>query len=278
VTKGYCNKPEINQQTFKDGWFFTGDLGKKDEIGHIYITGRKQIFIDTGGYKVDPLEPNKPVKTGEDIWQAIASILDLQNQAPDLVPVSRNEHPPLSFSQERLWFIHQLQPDSSTYNVSLAFRLQGLLNICALEHSLNEIIQRHEALRTTFLASENKPVQVIAPSLNLMLPVVDLRELPEIERETQVLQLVKNEVQQPFDLEQGSLLRSSLVQLHENELVTTTITSWVNSTPERSAVCQGSRIWKYGELGKSSQALVRVLLSHGIERGNVVALYGTSSY
>jgi amino acid adenylation domain-containing protein len=169
--------------------------------------------------EMNPLEPNKPVKTGEDIWQAIASILDLQNQAPDLVPVSRNEHPPLSFSQERLWFIHQLQPDSSTYNVSLAFRLQGLLNICALEHSLNEIIQRHEALRTTFLASENKPVQVIAPSLNLMLPVVDLRELPEIERETQVLQLVKNEVQQPFDLEQGSLLRSSLVQLHENEYV-----------------------------------------------------------
>ena len=169
--------------------------------------------------EINPLEPNKPVKTGEDIWQAIASILDLQNQAPDLVAVSRNEHPPLSFSQERLWFIHQLQPDSSTYNVSLAFRLQGLLNISALEHSFNEIIQRHEALRTTFLASENKPVQVIAPSLNLTLPVVDLRELPEIERETEVLQLVKNEVQQPFDLEQGSLLRSSLVQLHENEYV-----------------------------------------------------------
>ncbi|PHM11385.1 non-ribosomal peptide synthetase [Nostoc sp. 'Peltigera malacea cyanobiont' DB3992] len=169
--------------------------------------------------EINPLEPNKPVKTGEDIWQAIANILDLQNQAPDLVPVSRNEHLPLSFSQERLWFIHQLQPDSSTYNVSLAFRLQGLLNISALEHSLNEIIQRHEALRTTFVASENKPVQVIAHSLNLTLPVVDLRELPEIERETQVLQLVKNEVEQPFDLEQGSLLRSSLVQLRENEYV-----------------------------------------------------------
>ena len=169
--------------------------------------------------EINPLEPTKPVKTGEDIWQAIANILDLQNQAPDLVPVSRNEHPPLSFSQERLWFIHQLQPDSSTYNVSLAFRLQGLLNISALEHSLNQIIQRHEALRTTFVASENKPVQVIASSLNLTLPVVNLRELPEIKRETQVLQLVKNEVEQPFDLEQGSLLRSSLVQLRENEYV-----------------------------------------------------------
>ncbi|BAZ21899.1 amino acid adenylation domain-containing protein [Kalymmatonema gypsitolerans NIES-4073] len=167
----------------------------------------------------NPLEPNKSVKTGEDFWQAIASILDLQNKAPALIAVSRNEHPPLSFSQERLWFLYQLQQDSSTYNVSFAFRLQGLLNVSALEHSLNEIIQRHEALRTKFLASENKPVQVIAPSLNLKLPVVDLQELPETERETQVLQLVKNEVQKPFDLEQGSLLRSSLVQLGENEYV-----------------------------------------------------------
>ncbi|MEH2232807.1 MAG: amino acid adenylation domain-containing protein [Nostoc sp.] len=165
------------------------------------------------------LEPTKPVKTGEDIWQAIASILDLQNQAPTLKPVPRNEHPPLSFSQERLWFIQQLQPDSSTYNVSFAFRLQGLLNISALKDSLNEIIQRHEALRTTFLASENQPVQIITPNLNLTLPVVDLQELSERERETQVLQLVKNEVEQPYDLEQGSLLRFSLVQLGKNEHV-----------------------------------------------------------
>ena len=169
--------------------------------------------------EINPLEPNKSVKTGQDIWQAIASILNLQNQAPDLKPVSRNQHPPLSFSQERLWFIQQLQPDSSAYNVSLAFRLQGLLNISALEDSLNEIIQRHEALRTTFLASENQPVQVISPNLNLTLPVVDLQELSERERETQVFQLVKNEVEQPFDLEQGSLLRFSLVQVREHEYV-----------------------------------------------------------
>ncbi|GAX45463.1 amino acid adenylation domain-containing protein [Tolypothrix sp. NIES-4075] len=162
------------------------------------------------------LEPNN---SGKDIWQAIASILEVQNQAPALVSVARNEHLPLSFSQERLWFLYQLQQDSSTYNVSFAFRLQGSLNIWALERSLNEIIQRHEALRTTFSADQNKPVQVIAPSLKLTLPIVNLQELPEKERETQVLQLVKKEVQQPFDLEQGSLLRSSLVQLGDREYV-----------------------------------------------------------
>ncbi|MBD6620278.1 amino acid adenylation domain-containing protein [Komarekiella sp. 'clone 1'] len=169
--------------------------------------------------EINSLEPNKPAKTGENIWQAIASILELQNQAPALMPVSRNKHLPLSFSQERLWFLYQLQSDSSTYNVSFAFRLQGLLNISALEHSFNEIIKRHETLRTTFLASQNKPVQVISPSLKFKLPVVNLQELPEKERETQVLQLIKNEVQQPFDLEQELLLRSSLVHLDENEYV-----------------------------------------------------------
>lgn len=166
--------------------------------------------------EINSLEPNK---TGEDIWQAIASILELQNQAPALVPVARNEHLPLSFSQERLWFLYQLQQDSSTYNVSFAFRLQGSLNISALERSLNEIIQRHEALRTKFLPAQNQPVQVISPSLKLTLPVLNLQELPEKEKETQVLQLIKKEVQQPFNLEQGSLLRSSLVQLAENEYI-----------------------------------------------------------
>lgn len=123
----------------------------------------------------NPLEPSKSVKTGEDIWQAIASILEVQNQAPALVPVSRNEDLPLSFSQERLWFLYQLQSDSSTYNVSFAFRLQGLLNITALENSLNEIIQRHETLRTTFVVAENTRVQAIAPSFKLTLPIVDFK-------------------------------------------------------------------------------------------------------
>ncbi|MEH2268241.1 MAG: AMP-binding protein [Nostoc sp.] len=71
LTKGYCNKPEINQQVFKDGWFFTGDLGKKDEVGRVYITGRKQIFIDTGGHKVDPLEIENILITHDQVKEAV---------------------------------------------------------------------------------------------------------------------------------------------------------------------------------------------------------------
>ncbi|BAZ21901.1 AMP-dependent synthetase and ligase [Kalymmatonema gypsitolerans NIES-4073] len=71
LTKGYCNKPERNQQVFQDGWFFTGDLGKKDEFGRVYITGRKQIFIDTGGHKVDPLEIENILITHNQVKEAV---------------------------------------------------------------------------------------------------------------------------------------------------------------------------------------------------------------
>ncbi|MBD6620276.1 long-chain fatty acid--CoA ligase [Komarekiella sp. 'clone 1'] len=71
LTRGYCNNPELNQQVFQDGSFFTGDLGKKDEVGRIYITGRKQIFIDTGGYKVDPLEIENILTTHNQVKEAV---------------------------------------------------------------------------------------------------------------------------------------------------------------------------------------------------------------
>lgn len=71
LTRGYSNKPELNQQVFQDGWFFTGDLGKKDEIGRVYITGRKQIFIDTGGHKVDPLEIENILLTHHQVQEAV---------------------------------------------------------------------------------------------------------------------------------------------------------------------------------------------------------------
>lgn len=71
LTQGYSNKPELNQQVFKNGSFFTGDLGKKDEAGRVYITGRKQIFIDTGGHKVDPLEIENILITHHQVKEAV---------------------------------------------------------------------------------------------------------------------------------------------------------------------------------------------------------------
>ncbi|MEP0752182.1 amino acid adenylation domain-containing protein [Trichocoleus sp. Lan] len=138
-------------------------------------------------------------------------------QVPPLVPVAREGKLPLSFAQQRLWFLDQLNPGDSAYNISAAVRLVGALNIVALEQSFQAIIQRHEALRTTFATEAGQPIQVIIPSAAFKLPVIDLRKLPPTEREASVLRLATEEAQRPFDLTQLPLLRVTLLQLDEAE-------------------------------------------------------------
>lgn len=126
---------------------------------------------------------------------------------------------PLSFAQQRLWFLDQLEPNTSSYNIPTAVSLAGTLNIAALQQTLNEIVRRHEALRTSFEVVEGQPVQVIAPTLTLALPLVNLQEFSEFERDEEVLRLAKQEAQQPFDLTQCPLLRATLLQLSDTEYV-----------------------------------------------------------
>ncbi|MGD1020131.1 MAG: amino acid adenylation domain-containing protein [Verrucomicrobiia bacterium] len=139
--------------------------------------------------------------------------------APPILPVPRTGNLALSFAQQRLWFFDQLEPGLSAYNIPAAIRLKGPLNLAALEQSLNEIIKRHESLRTTFGKVEGRPTQVIAPTLTIQLPVVDLRKLPANERETEVRRLVTAEAQRPFDLSQGPLLRGTVLRLGDEEHV-----------------------------------------------------------
>jgi amino acid adenylation domain-containing protein len=134
-------------------------------------------------------------------------------QVPPLVPVARTGALPLSFAQQRLWFLDQLVPDNPFYNIPSAARLTGQLNMAALAQSLNEVVRRHEALRTTFAAVDGQPVQVIAPTLTVPLPVIDLRALPEEEREAEGMRLAVEEAQRPFDLAQGPLLRVQVLRL-----------------------------------------------------------------
>src|SRR5690349_23200453 len=119
---------------------------------------------------------------------------------------------PLSFAQQRLWFLHQLEPESIAYNMPTALRLTGGLNTAALEWSINEIIRRHESLRTTFRLVDDQPVQVIAEQLTLKIPIVDLREV-------EVMRLATEEAQRPFDLETGPLVRARLLRLNAEEWV-----------------------------------------------------------
>jgi len=138
-------------------------------------------------------------------------------QAPPIERISRGGDLPLSFAQQRLWFIDQMEPGNPSYNMSGAVRLTGSLNITALEESLNEIVRRHESLRTTFSSVNGQPVQVITPASKLVLSVMNLDNCPETEREAQARKLVTEEAPRPFDLSQGPLFRVYLLRLGEQE-------------------------------------------------------------
>jgi len=124
---------------------------------------------------------------------------------------------PLSSAQLGLWFLQQLDPDSLVYNVPVGVRLTGSLNVAALEQSLREIVLRHEILRTSFPSIDGQPVQVISPDVALKLPIIDLQELPETERESEAQRLAIEQFEQPFDLAQGSLWQFQLLRLAEEE-------------------------------------------------------------
>jgi amino acid adenylation domain-containing protein len=134
-------------------------------------------------------------------------------------PVPRDGKLPLSFAQQRLWFVHQISPDSTAYNMLEALRLDGSPNIVALEQSLNELIRRHEVLRTTFSALDGEPIQVIAPATALTLPIHDLQGLSASEQTEQIRQIAKSVASKPFDLSVGPLVQFTLLQLSHQEYV-----------------------------------------------------------
>ena len=132
-------------------------------------------------------------------------------------PISRPDARPLSLGQERLWFLDQLDPGNIAYNMVAAVRLKGEINKIALEQSLNEIVRRHEALRTTFSMIGGEPVQVIAPSPTVSLSIEDLTGCPEEEREEKARQLVREEAHRPFDLSEAPLFRAGLIRLGDED-------------------------------------------------------------
>ena len=124
---------------------------------------------------------------------------------------------PVSFAQQRLWFLHQFDPASPLYNIPAALPLKGLISTRALEYSFNEIVRRHEVLRTTFATENGEPVQIIASELKVPLPVRDLRSLDVSQRQDEAKLLSIVEARQPFDLSTGPLLRTTLLRLGEEE-------------------------------------------------------------
>ncbi|HEY1937405.1 MAG TPA: amino acid adenylation domain-containing protein [Candidatus Angelobacter sp.] len=129
------------------------------------------------------------------------------------------ERAPLSYSQRRLWFINELQSSSTEYNMAEALRLRGRLDIDALRRALQTMVDRHEILRTHFVEERGEPVQVIAPSLTLEIPVEDLSELSATEKQRQMMAAANNERCAAFDLAHGPVLRLKLLKLTEEDHV-----------------------------------------------------------
>ncbi|MBB4635033.1 non-ribosomal peptide synthetase [Longimicrobium terrae] len=138
---------------------------------------------------------------------------------PPVIPVARTGPLPLSFAQERLWFLDRLEPDSPLYNIPAALRLTGPLNAAALERALGEVVRRHEALRTVFAEVEGVAAQVITPFTSFSLATEDVSALEPAEREAAVRRLAAEDAARPFHLSRGPLFRASLVRMSEGEHV-----------------------------------------------------------
>lgn len=138
--------------------------------------------------------------------------------APPLVRCVENiKQLPLSFAQERLWFIDQLQPGSPAYNLPAVIPYEGPLNVDALSHSIEFIVVRHESLRTVFQAQDNgSPTQVIKLPPRNLLSLVDLRSMPLGQRDSELRRLMDEEAEHPFDLSRGPLLRAQLVRIRDD--------------------------------------------------------------
>ncbi|MEA2691734.1 MAG: hypothetical protein QOJ16_1121, partial [Acidobacteriota bacterium] len=169
------------------------------DLAALIEAGREAERLPSAPPILEPREPREPREPDE----------------PPLVPRARSASAPLSFAQQRLWFLDRLAPGSVAYNLPRGLRLGGGVDPAALAASFSEIVRRHESLRTTFVEAEGRlrPVQVVAPPAPLPLPLVDLAGLPPAEREREGWYLGRQESRRLFDLARGPLLRTLLVRL-----------------------------------------------------------------
>lgn len=141
------------------------------------------------------------------------------DEGNEIKKVERTEPIPLSFAQQRMWFIDRLTSSSNLYNLSFAWDIKGDLSVDALEKSLNEVIRRHESLRTTIYEEDGRVYQNISPYKKQDIPVIDLSSLEDNEKRMKVDRMVKEEADKEFDLEKGPVLRVKLFKLSEKEFV-----------------------------------------------------------
>ena len=145
--------------------------------------------------------------------EVIRFLVEAAHSAQPIPRVDRHEPLPLSFGQERMWFLHRFQPDSPVYNITAFARFAADISPSHLEEAVREIVRRHECLRTTFEEREGSPAQIIHPDCKVTVSVADLTRLPVVERESHLQALIREQTSRPFDLSAGPLFRTSLVRM-----------------------------------------------------------------
>lgn len=205
------------------------------EVLNLERVGIHDNFFDLGGDSLLAIQVISRVRTALKVELPIFSLFDAPTIAKlaegltsglwthdgppvmPLLPVAREGVLPVSFVQERLWFIDQLDPGSHAYHVPMAVRLKGPLDVVALQRGFDEIARRHESMRTWFAFANGNLSQVISPPAPLPVELIDLQATPDTERESAALQTANQEAQRPFDLARGPLVRITLAKLAEND-------------------------------------------------------------
>lgn len=194
------------------------DLGGHSLLATLIVSRVRAIFgVDL------PLQTLFESPTVRGMSERLTEELAAAEQSRSLVAIPRLERDgsplPLSYAQQRLWFIDQLEPGSALYNIPLAGKISGALAKEALQRSLDEIVRRHEVLRTRFAVCDGVPVQEIVPDEQITIEHIDLRGLSEAEREAEAMALAEAETAIGFDLANGPLIRMKLLQMAEAEHV-----------------------------------------------------------
>jgi amino acid adenylation domain-containing protein len=207
----WCEVLRVKDVTLNDNFF---DLGGHSLLAMPMTSRIRDLF----GVEISPHTVFEAPTVTELAQQIMAARRERTGvKELPIAPVSREGRLPLSFAQERLWFIDQLQPGSTAYIIPAVVRLTGRLNVEALKASFNEIVRRHESLRTSFSAINGEPFQIIADTHEIDLPVIDLRALFEHTRAAEASRLATEELRQPFDLSQGPPLRVCMIRIAEEE-------------------------------------------------------------